>query len=516
MRIALVIMSLCIHATCQNIQITGGDSSLFRAQGGQVHAFFANSETAVSAGMLDGHAYVGVVEKFEIHDWKINAGDVNLPFSLPTDFLPNSNFQAPAIGVIASHKWGLNKITLFTGATASTYQVPFFFGSHAETPTAGLFYERDLSTRWTFLSSNVVSLSKQSSIQSLRFKPTERTSLAASTGIGNNSPFVGLRAAYETQRLTGIVAWTKRGSDFQRIVLPYTVTENNGLEAHGSYMTQHFNVTADRQNLLSDIRGTVIDTTVESLSTGGSIWILSGSSSIFYGRSNGMLERGKTAGVGAMIGPVTGRFDWFASAGHTTQAVSLTEKVSRHLSVSQFIQRHSINAGAEWHSNLLTISGGYSMSYFAALGQFQKVLSIGLSIQLPHNLRLDAGTITLPDGRTKWTAYANTYQRGPLSDVSDDHATGKYLYTGKCVTPKGEPVACAVQIGKGVVFANAKGEFKLPSNKRKALTMAVMPDQFIDPGQWIIVTAPTTITPEAAVTITVKRVQIRANAASSE
>ena len=207
-----------------------------------------------------------------------------------------------------------------------------------------------------------------------------------------------------------------------------------------------------------------------------------------------------------MIGPVVGRFDWFSSAGHTTQAVTLTEKISRHLSVNQFIQRHSINAGAEWHSNLLTVSGGYAMSYFAALGQFQKVLSIGLSIQLPHDLRLDGGTLTLPDGRTRWTAYANKYTHGPLSDVPDnDRATGKYLYTGKCVTPEGEPVACAVQIGKGVVFANSKGEFRMPSNKRKALTMVVISDQFIDPGKWAVVTAPEKITPEATVVVIVKR-----------
>lgn len=495
-------------ASAQNVQVTGGNSSLFNATGAEVKTVFANSETDLSGGMLDGHAYFGVNQKMSLHGWDVTGGDVRLPFNLVTDF-NRSGLQFPAIGVVASRKTGDDKLTVFTGATAESYQVPFFFGSRMETPTAGVFYEHTLTSRFSFFSSEVVSTEKQSAIQSLRFK-TGPTSLAASAGVGANSPFFSVRAGYETFEWTGIVSWTKRDETFERIVIPnYSVSEDIGLDFQGGYRGRHFNAQVSRQNLLSDVSSTVYKSTINSIYAGTMAGPLSATVTGFYGATNGKTVEGETAGAGATVSFLAVRVDAYRSVGLTSESVTVTEKLTRHFSVNQFITGlHSVNAGAEYHSNTVTMSGGYAMSFFPALGIFQKVFSASLSIQLPHNLRIDGGTVTTPDGRTRWTGYANSYTHGPLStdvQLAGGTSTGKYLYKGRCATQTGEPVACAVKVGKVEVFAGDDGIFRLPTSKKKAVTLVVAVEDFMSPGMWEVVNAPTIVTPDSDVTVTVNR-----------
>jgi hypothetical protein len=51
-------------AVAQGIQITGGDLLLMGAAGVKAKLSFVNSETAVGGGILSGHVYGGVSEKF--------------------------------------------------------------------------------------------------------------------------------------------------------------------------------------------------------------------------------------------------------------------------------------------------------------------------------------------------------------------------------------------------------------------------------------------------------------------
>jgi hypothetical protein len=505
----LVLVFAPSWAVAQAIQITGGDSTLYRAQGGEIRAMFATSETDVSAGVLNGHVYSGVIEKMSLGRWNLAAGDVRMPFDLMTDF-NQSHLQFPATGLIATRKTDQDKLTFFAGATSENFELPFFFGTQLETPTAGMFYERALSDGWKFTSSEVVSTAKQTAIQELSFKPSQPTTFSLGAGVGNNSPFAAVRAAYETRKLTGVVSYTERGASFERIVIPYyTISENDGLDARVNWAGEHFNIFGDRENLLSDLNNEVIRSTINSVGGGGSVSIVSGSCAGFYGESNGKIVRGETAGAGVTVGSVTGRFDYYVSTGGASTSLTFSEKVSRHFSVNQFIENmHSVNAGGSWTSNSFTASGGYAMTFLPAVGGFDKVLSVTLSVQLPRGLRIDGGTVTTPDGHTRWTAMGNTYQQGPLSGVSlggsNEHATGKYTYAVKFATAAGDPVDGAVMVGKTEIYA-VHGLATLPSRKLKPQSLAVKPEDFMTPGRWRVVSAPATATPEQSVTVIVER-----------
>jgi hypothetical protein len=169
-----------------------------------------------------------------------------------------------------------------------------------------------------------------------------------------------------------------------------------------------------------------------------------------------------------------------------------------------------VNAGGEYHSNTLTVSGGYSMSFFPVLDRFEKVLSAQVTIQLPNGFKLTGGTVSTPDGRTRWTAYGNKYARGPLSDAELGHeapVSGKYSFTGTAVDGDGKPVAgVAITIGKGEVFTDSHGRFLMPSRKKKSQPLAVVPADFMAAGKWNVVSAPSTIAPEVPVTVVVARI----------
>ena len=76
---------------------------MFNAQGGEVKAIFASSETDLSGGVINGHPSFGVTEKMKIGGWDVKAGDFNLPFTLVTDFNLGS-VQLPAMGLLATRK----------------------------------------------------------------------------------------------------------------------------------------------------------------------------------------------------------------------------------------------------------------------------------------------------------------------------------------------------------------------------------------------------------------------------
>jgi hypothetical protein len=508
----LIISIFSVTAAAQGVQVTGGGSSLFDAEGAAVKLNFAQSTTALSGGVLNGHVYGGLAETITTHGLKFAAGDVLLPFVLPTDFTPNA-IAVPAMGVTVSRgdesdtRW-----TAFAGETASTYMTPFFFGDKAATGTAAFFYRHQLTPTLTFDSAEVVS-SLQTAIQTLTFHPVAALTFSAAGGVGSNSPFAAGRVGWKDAHWTAIVNYTKRGPNFQRIIIPNaTLTENTGVDASLGFHSTHFSASTDHTNFESDLSTGIVASTVNSVTCSGSLSVLTANVSTFFGTSAGLPVSGQTAGVGVNAGPITVHADTYRSPVSSSNIVTVAEKLSRHFTVNEFIQHDSVNVGGEYRSNRMTLSGGYSMSYFPVLDRFEKVLSLQITIQLPHAMTITGGTLTTPDGKTRWTAYGNQYAQGPLGDVPgasgpSTPASGKFTFSGTAVDSDGNPVAgVAIMLGKDEVFTDSHGLFKMPARKKKPRATKVVPEDFMTPGRWNVISAPETATPDLPVAIVVARV----------
>ena len=507
MRLIAALLVLSSITVAQNVQLSGGDSTLVGASGAALRLGFPASEMALSGGVIDGHV-VGGMSVMRVWDGlTFTTGDTQLPFTLPTDLFSNTVLTATGLEVSRRAKNG-DGWTAFGGASSLQYQEIFFFASKFRTPTVAGFFQRHLTTKLIFNSTTVASR-RQTAIESLTFHPSQYPSgltLSASGGIGSNSPFAAFKTAYKSQTLDFAANYTMTSRTFRVVALPNQSTvENIGLSGRIAWTPRHFNFTGDHEKIVSGL----VSSTVNSISAGANARGIDGGATWFYGSTAGRTIEGKTAGGGVTAGLLSAHVNWYAATKQQAMSLTVAERLTRHISVNQFVTGiHSVNFGGTYHSNTATVSGGYAMTFLPLLGRFDKVLNISLSIQLPRSIRFDGGTVTTPDGKTRWTAAMNEYAVGPLELGSSQgtHVKGKYCYRGKVVDESGNPVAGTVKIGKALVFADDTGEFKLPSRHQKTQGLVVLPEEFGAPGQWVVVSAPGRITPEMDVTIVVKRV----------
>lgn len=495
----------------QGIQVSAGDSTLFNAAGAQLKMTFNNSETDAGAGVVNGHVYGGLVESFKYDELNVCTGDVQMPFQLRTDFVENVMiFPAAGLRLSKGDSSTSNTYTFFVGETAQSFVEPYFFGSKLASPTAGLFFTHRWGT-YTFDSAEVFS-NRQSAIETVS-RSFNLLKFSVAAGLGSNSPFAAFRAGYKDSHWSGVLNYTKRGINFRRIVMPYmTYTENSGLNVMGGFASAHFNASADRTNNVSQtVGGTIVNSIVNSINASENVSLFSLNGSSFFGQSAGKPVSGQTVGAGMKISFLSVHADVYNSTYGLNKSVTFTEKLSPQYSLNEFVQGHDLNFGGEFRSNRATIAAGYSMSYFPVLDRFEKILSAQITIQLPYALTLTGGTLTTPDGHTRYTVFGNKYSQGPLRDVSlgsgGNISTGKWKFSGTVVDEDGKPVVgVAVQIGKVYLYSNMRGDLVSYSHKNKPQAVTVLTNEFMAPGKWVVVTAPVNISPEAPFQIIVRKV----------
>jgi len=501
--LAIALLFASSFASAQGLQISSGDSTITNAMGAEVKMVTANSEVSLAGGVVSGHVVGGATEATIYRGLNIHAGDVMLPFGLMTDYTAGSiQFSAVGLGVSKGDAKTQTSWTAFAGATSTQYIMPFFYGAKTSSPMAAFFFTHHINPAWTFTSSEVLS-DTQTSIQELAFHPFTPLTFAVGAGFGSNAPFASGRIGWKSEHLNGVLNYTKRAANFQRVILPYTtLVENDGLNASLGFTSRPFTFTADHTNTLSALKTGIIASTVNSVSASGSLSFFSANSSVFFGESAGKNISGQTAGIGISEKFLTVQTNWYRSASGSQVSGIVTEKITRHVSVNQYIQKDAVNFGGEYHANLITVSAGYSTSYFPVLDAFEKVFSAQITLQLPNAMTVTGGTVTTPDGKTRWSVYGTKFGQGNMTHA--EPVSGKYEYSGAVVTVDGLPVlGAAVMLGKTEVFTNKEGIFLMPSRKRKTLAVKVLVNDFMAPGKWLVVSGPMTIAPDEHVQIVV-------------
>ena len=503
MKSVCLLLLVSVTALAQGVEVSAGDSTVMQASGAEAKLLFNNSETDISGGVFSGHVYGGVTEKTEWHGSSITVGDLLFPYQIKTD-ISNQVPLLSAMGLLVTKKTKTVRTSCFTGESATSIFLPYMFGSRGSTPTGGCLFSKDFGKMT--LDSDEIFSSKMTAIQTLTLHTP--VVLTAAIGLGGDALFAAAKAEYRNEHWHSEINYTKRSTSFQRVLLPnYTTVENNGLGLVQEFTSSHFSFGGYRTDYLSDLKTGLVQSTVNSVNSGGSYSFVNANGSFFFGGSNGEKISGETLGAGATFSAITVRANWYKSKNGSFDSLTVSEKLTRHISVNEFVQLHSVNVGGEYHSNLISVSGGYVVQYLPVTGSFAKVLSAQVTLQLPNASQLTAGTITTPTGGVRYSIYGNKYTEGSSQGGSTPytHATiGKFSYTGAVVNETGVPVAgAALMLGKTEVFTNAAGVFLLPTNKQKTLPLAVILPDFMAVGQWKVITAPESISPEKDVQIVV-------------
>lgn len=451
-----------LHA--QTIGVQAGASTLFGAEGASATIYTANTNSTFGVGLSNGRLVASATTEFLYRGgWDVSLGDRNI--FLSTEQL---GLSSTVRGLEADRKRNNSDLAFFAGAVGQSYSTPWFSGERTDSVGAGLLYSRTFS--------------------SVKLTTIE---------------------AWSHGRLTALEggAWHWRGLEAKGTA--GLLERRAYFIGQGSWKLPHASLDGSRQTYIwQGQRSTV---------TGAGVAAWYGPVDAHANIFRSTLALGKTAGAGLHVGPLTVREDVFLSRGSRTLSTSITEQYSRHWSLSQFITRSggstSLNFGAGYTSNVVTASVGYSQQ-FIPFGRvpFAKVLTVGLSFQLPHGSTLNVATVAAPDGGSvRWTTYGGTFVQAPWLSSPQDRGThvrkiSGTEFKGRVVDQYGSPVqGAAIVVSGQTTYSDSTGSFTARLRKHDSATILVDVDNFSAPGSWTLVSCPQLMQAGTMVEIVVRR-----------
>jgi hypothetical protein len=125
---------------------------------------------------------------------------------------------------------------------------------------------------------------------------------------------------------------------------------------------------------------------------------------------------------------------------------------------------------------------------------FRSALNLTARLQLGQ-YSTSVGTYVQPDGSVDYSASGSTFlYMGSFGGAQPQQVGGRmarYVVRGRVRDESGNPVeGAAVDIGGQVVFTNSRGEFFHRVGRPGRSSLAVLPGEFLLPGQWEVVSAP--------------------------
>jgi len=473
MRKLLFIFALLLTpaARGQVFQLTGGSSTTYNAVGGGVTMWLPGSATQVGAGYADGHFVAGASTHFLFQGWDIFAGDHQQSITAGA-----GSVAAPIRGLTASKKTKHQAFLIFAGAAGDLFSAPYF--TSMTTNHFGTGYQYTATFGGVELDSlGAIIGARKSELESATWKQ-KHFNLAGTTGLLQNQ-FL--------------------------------------LNGTAGIFTKYISLNGARQDYI--FQGE--KSTVENIGAGFNAGALSANASQFRGVADGNRTSGWTTGAGYQLwdGAVGLRGMYFRSAFGASETFSVSERVTPRLRIVENVTQQkgnfTIDGGGTYVGNRFTATVDwqeYFMPDLVGRSPFERALTASVTFNV-RNAGATLATLLTPNGRIKYTAYADTYVNGPLGgSVPGQQAprTGRYTVALLVVDPHGDPVAGAtVYVGKELCITDTLGTCLMRFHSTKPLPVLVVCSEFGTPGRWAasaenpVTTAPSS--DPAYVKITVNR-----------
>jgi hypothetical protein len=471
----LILFAASAHA--QVVEVAGGSSTLLESSGAAATFHFQNSTEMLSVGDSNGKLGLGFADTRDFHGWTLTTGDK--PFSATAGNAgtgigvrglsltrhvdgrecrgPEPAMREPIFGV-GSPCWvhGFT-VTFFVGASGPSYASPYYQATTAQHFGAGIFAEYEVSHGLKADTLAVLAGPKKTAVGALAYRWRILKAQGAA-GILEDARY--WNAALDLQPARWADINTARTSY-------YFATVNS---AGASVQAGPFNV-----------HGAMFDS---------------------------QTTRGQSYGASARFWLFDLRSDRFQSRAGTSTTSMIGERILRRLEIQEFVSNHnSFAAGGTFTSNLFVLSVS-QQTYFMPLipaRPFQRSLSVQLSFRVPHDTAVTLATNVDPTGKLRYGAYASTFAYGNLATEPRRARRKGYLISGQVVDKSGMPVSgAAISVDRELVYTDATGTFSARVRHTVA-PIAVSLDDFAAPGEWLVVSAPASASPDSPVTITITR-----------
>lgn len=508
----LLLLAGARSVEAQVFELSGGSSTLFHAHGGSVHIYGSNYTGQISLGLFD-QPRVGFFLTAAYRGFTWGLGDQPISFVLPTDLF-NRSYYFLGTGLSAARRDDHSSLFFFAGATSTGFVIPFMAAGRPETGAAVLFYERQLAHSVRFFSHNVFS-ARQTAIQGIEWKPRDDLKLAIGAGLGSNQRYAASSLDFNRNWISLKASYTAAGRDFRRIRVASPLVSETDRENVVLDLTplRNLRLTFSRQNLLAPASNSSnLRATVNGFSASGGIGGFQLYGSLFESESQGQKSRAMSlGGRRSFWNRVDAGVNYLRTSPRGTRAnwsvvTSLNEMVTRRIRISQIITRSNGQTTVAFGGSLLTNRLSVGLDYqtvflpFALPGQsqFKQALVLNLRLQLPRNITLNALSNVTPLGQVRYTGYVSTFayrnHGGPSGIATPGEALYKNIVRGRVVDERGQPVeGAALRIDGDLVFTDSQGTFFVRKKKPREYRLEVLLDQFMFPGQYQLISGPTSV-----------------------
>jgi hypothetical protein len=513
--IILLTALLAGSAAAQVFKIQGGTSTLLNAEGGSVEFKAPNYNGSVGLGFFDGHFQYGAEARRQFHGYTLLAGDESVPFTLPTDLFDYSHYFS-ARGIGAFRKKDDSNFYVFTGATSTWLGTGFFSAAKSDDPVGIFFYERKLTSRLKFFSRDIVS-NRQTSLQGLEWQQNKWLKASLTGGLGSNQKYFASAIDAETQKLAFKASYVVMGDNFRRITVlsPLSSEVDKGNVQMLYKPNSYVSLTTGHENILEPLTlgGPMQQAAVDQFSADFHIQRFYFGSGLFTSTAAGRSTQGTNLYAGRRFGP---RFEvntnYFRSAPKSTPTVpavdstivsaTVRENIFSRFSLLQLISRTggqtTISYGGDFTSNRLLLRVDYQNVYlpFRPDHPFEQALALNGSLRVTGPWQVTAASNVAPDGHLRYSFGVSTYLyrlNGMItSNSADSFSIPKYLIQGVVNDDHGLPVeGAALHIGLQLAYTDSSGHFMARFSKRATFLLSVAPEEFINNGNYEVVSAPT-------------------------
>ena len=530
-------LALTLHTmpAQEQIEISGGASSLYQSQGGTATLRGKDFEGSLGGGLVDGRVVAGARVLYRHGKDVYTAGIEELQLGLPTDVFQHEH-RLQGVGVDLRTTRSRMTTKVFVGATSKRLDTPLFQGLRAEVPTTAVLLEKTVSPTVSLKTDLLVSKAN-TFLQGIDWKPTKTLELAASAGMSGSAHYAAVSGQYARPLLDVKASYIAAARDFIRVGSdPEVDPEPVGLNVMVTWRSSNqprFSLAAAHQNSLVGTTAALTGaprfmpsasaasniTSVDQASATASLGRTGLTGSMLHSTYNGQGDFAYTlSAMRRLSGRVDCQGSYFESHPSLTTGAepvnrslvgTMHERLSNHLAINENFNRSngedSVNFGGTLQLNDLTLSAGYQTFYIPTqpAKPFQQSLIVDVEMSLLGRMTLHAGTFVAPDGKLLYTVDVRAVRtlHGGASAPLERARLGAALLRGRVVDEQGRGVPGAViQLGDTVLYTDSTGAFFLRERRPTVHHYSVLLDRFLDGRNYRVVSSPGAIESSKSVT----------------
>jgi hypothetical protein len=397
---------------------------------------------------------------------------------LPTDiFTPGYNLLVQGLSYAGGNQ--RTSYLVFGGASSAGVGAPAFQPTDIEQPMGAVFVRHSVEPT-LHLTTSAIFARHQTVLPGIEWQPSPDLTTGFVIGMGSDRPYAASSVSVREGRvgLRGSYVWNP--DRFRRVPVPTpNQTEVDRENLTFTYdISPEFSVGFARQNFVQDSADAQppLRAVGNTVFAGGRWRELRLTGGVYHSASQDITNLSSYLAVGreltrwldAEVFLLQSRPE--GQPAITTPLANLRWRLSSRFGLSQPLQ---------------------------PLSPFRSALNLTARLQL-GSYSTSLGTYVRPDGTVDYSASGSTFlYMGSFGGAQPQRIGGtmaRYVVRGTVQDESGNPVeGAAVKLNDEVVFTNSAGEFFLRVKHPEHYTLAVATDEFLLPGRWEVVRAPTTV-----------------------